>query len=244
MKLKYDPTLITLTDTTEILQERHPDLTPNEHQDRILTALHEATHMVTAMHLPTGRVGFRAIVRVPRKPTKMDGCRGLSGKVQCSADGWEKAIVDFAGIAAAFISDDPHKNKVCGSDAHYGMETVSEFAGTNDKKTIRDVRRELVAKAFEIAVCYWEVIDLAATAMLLDARKDGGIVGKRFEAIKKLAHSALDQSNSPSGYSREVSFSVPPVVSAYVAAKGILPSRILLLPRISNIVDYGYPFQQ
>ncbi len=243
MKLKYDPTQIKLSGTTELLQERHPGLSSDEHQDRIFTALHEATHMITAMHLRTGWVGCHAIVRVPRKSTSMYGCRGITGKVQCGADGWESAVVDFAGIAAAFISGDPNINNVCRSDVHYGMETVCKFGDTSDDATLRDIRRELVAKAFQISVRYWEVIDLTATAILLDARKDGGIVGKRFETIKKLARSALDQSSSPSGHDRDVSFSVPPVVSTYVAAKRTLPSSILQLPRTPYGVDYGYPFQ-
>jgi hypothetical protein len=105
----------------------------------------------------------------------------------------------------------------------------------NEKKIIHDVRRELVAKAFEIAVCYWEAIDLTATAMLLEARKNSGIVGKRFETINQLACCALDQSNSPSGYHRDLSLPVSHDASAYAAEKRTLHSRILLLKKIISV---------
>ena len=74
--------------------------------------LHEASHLITALVLLTGRVDCRVFVRVSRQPTGMDRTRGVSGSVQSSAYGWENAIVDFAGIAAAFISDAPHKDRV------------------------------------------------------------------------------------------------------------------------------------
>lgn len=245
MKLKHDATDYTLRGTSEVLTERYPHLTAAEHADRRQTALHEASHLITAMVLRTGWVGCRAFVRVPRKPSGMDRTRGVSGSVQCGADGWERAIVCFAGIAAAFITNDPHKIVAGRHDAADGMTTVHEFVGTDDEQIIYEVRWELLTMALLVVTAYWPVINLIATAMLLNAQMGGGIVKRRFDALVVLAREAITETDKPPfGHPRNVSYPVPSAVSALIRKRVNLPSRILQLPLPTpGWLDYGYPYE-
>jgi hypothetical protein len=88
------------------------------------------------------------------------------------------------------------------------------------------------------AKAHWPVIDLMATAMLLEARKDGGLEGKRFDRIKALAREVMNTS----GFQRDVFFPVPSRVTNFLKAKRSCPSRIAQLdrPRGYN----GYPYHQ
>lgn len=234
--MKYDAKIIKLTDIPQLLQGRHPDLTSDEHQQRILSAVHEASHTIAAMRLITGFVGSRAYIRVPRQSTPMPGMRGMAGKVECSAENWENVIVDFSGVAGSFISDDPNLKSVCAGDIYYGKEDLRNLSNTNDEKKILDLGHVLFLQALQIVVDNWEIIDLIATAMLIGARKDGGLEGKRFHRVVDLAQKAIDLP----GFRREVCFPISPHLP------GLLKVELYRLRRITQLEFpcYRYPNHQ
>ena len=82
-----------------ILAGRHPHLSSMQHQERLSTAAHEASHFLIALLSRTTNFGPYAYVRVPGKTSKNGGKRGVNGSVQIGNLNSHKAdmMVSVAG---------------------------------------------------------------------------------------------------------------------------------------------------
>lgn len=193
--------------------------------------------MVTAMLLPTGRVGSEAYISVPHIELPLLEYEGMFGMVACDAKYWEGVILDFAGIAASFITDDLLIKNICGHDYNHGMKAIRKYASEKRIKAVCDIRHELYYQAFQIVAANMEIIDLTTTAMLLDARYDGWLDTNQINHIEELVQDAMNSR----GFHRDVLFPIPDKVTDYLKKDRSRPSRLV---RLKLPLGYnGYPYQ-
>ena len=227
---------VALCEIYDFLAERHPGLSRDQHHGMIITAVHEASHLVAALVLETGTVWPEAYIRVPGRNSVSGGHRGIDGKVLAHGALWEDVIIELASLPAAKISLDPNAKRSCFVDKKSAMQKIRincEYGGVAHIE--KQVFRELTAQSVNLVVKHWPVIELAATEMLRVARKTGDIKNKAMSRVIEKTKNALSEPR----YTQKLLFEVKPEFYRIVEVAKQTPSVL------NNVVtldeNIGYP---
>jgi hypothetical protein len=152
-------------------------LNQQEREVRRATALHEAGHLVAAVHV--GGWILNAFVRVPRKTPAYIDHSGSLGKIRASSSNAQKnALITACGIVVESLNPDPEEARIAAiADAYDLLEDEKRFV---PGYTLDQVFNE----ALEFARTNWQAIDGAAAALLHLGRADGVITPKKMQKIE------------------------------------------------------------
>lgn len=191
---KFDPALVWSThlwEVTDLLRERYPWLTREQHDRRRRIALHEASHLVLAVEIARRtndyNFGSRAFIRVPGASPKSGGKRGADGAVpignlyrheddmKVSAAGFlASVLLDEPDHAPAVITETPTPDQL-----DFRARQNKLLAG---KVYSDDEARDAVYAVLDDTILAlarnWPVIDWCATALLLHAGSTGDVPPK------------------------------------------------------------------
>ena len=187
-------------------------LTQQEREVRRATALHEAGHLVAAVHV-RGSI-LNAFIRVPGKTPAYIGHNGSLGQIRASSsDAKKNALITACGIAVESLNPDPEEaRRATITDAYDLLEDEKRFA---DGYSLDQVFNEALA-----LVCKnWQAIDGAAAALLHLGRADGVITPRKMQQIE-------DYIKSRSWETRTTLFQPPDHIRL-----GQLFDRIVILPK-------------
>ena len=170
---------ISLGDILKNLSRRHPHLSSMQHQERLSTAAHEASHFLIALLSHTTNFGPYAYVRVPGKTSKNGGKRGVNGSVQIGNLNSHKAdmMVSVAGSLFSGIIE-PENEVVSDCDHRDYNKRLTEYAQEMDisfEMAAEGFGQMVIDETVATLVKYWHTIDWLATALLLSCSANGDI---------------------------------------------------------------------
>ena len=170
---------ISLGDIPTILFGRHPRLTSAQHEERLSTAAHEASHFLVALLSRTTNFGPYAYVRVPGKSSKYGGKRGVNGSVPIGNLNTHKAdmMVSVAGSIFSGMVDPNNKIAIINDQKDY-YKRLSEYAKEKDisfEMAADDFGQLVIDETAVTLVKYWPTIDWLATALLLNCSVNGDV---------------------------------------------------------------------
>lgn len=165
-------------------------LTEQEREVRRATALHEAGHLVAAVHV--GGWILNAFIRVPRKTPVYIDHSGSLGKIRASSSNAQNnALITACGIVVESLNPDPEEARIAAiADAYDLLEDGKRFV---DGYTLDQVFNE----ALEFARTNWQAIDGAAAALLHLGRADGVITPKKMQQIEDYIKSRSWETRNP-----------------------------------------------
>lgn len=151
-------------------------LAEQEREVRRATALHEAGHLVAAVHV--GGSILNAFVRVPRKTPSYPGHNASLGKIRASSsDAYKNALITACGIVVESLNPDPEEARIVAiADADDLLEDEKRFAEGYTLDQVFDDAIELVNRN-------WQAIDGAAAGLLHLGRADGVVTSKKMVKI-------------------------------------------------------------
>jgi hypothetical protein len=168
---------------------KHPHLSSEQHEERRRTALHEAAHFVTGIHLGAGC--WSAYIRVPGRSPRMSS-RGRDGWVQISGISEEDdAVVNIAAIFVEVTFNPKSWDTRAARD-------IYDFDRWADKRQLsREYVFNLCDRALRIVVDHWPAIDGVAAAFLEFGYRDGIVPVRNCLRIADWVRSGLWRSRWP-----------------------------------------------
>ena len=170
---------ISLGDIPKNLSRRHPHLSSMQHQERLSTAAHEASHFLIALLSHTTNFGLYAYVRVPGKTSKNGGKRGVDGSVQIGNLNSHKADMMVSVAGSLFSGIIEPKNEVVSDCDHRDYDKrLTEYAQEMDisfEMAAEGFGQMVIDETVATLVKYWHTIDWLATALLLSCSANGDI---------------------------------------------------------------------
>lgn len=165
---------------------RHRCLTPDQHRERVLTALHEAAHIVAGVVAGAGFAG--AFVRVPRKSPRgvpsilYRGAAGFSGVR--SLDPIQDAISSAAAVfVEAVINPGTWEKRTAADMAEFDVWGRNLGAATEEKAKAQVLA--CLDRALLIVAEHWGAIDGVASALLDMADGTGVVSSKKCSRISR-----------------------------------------------------------
>lgn len=224
-RARFDPSLVdrvSLGDTPMMLSARHSHLSDAQHEERLIGAAHEASHLLVALLSRTRNFGPHGYIRVPGKTSKYGGKRGVRGSIPIGNLTNHKADM-MVSVAGSLFSGmvEPENDIVVCQDRRDFEERLAEYAkenGISVEEAEEKVGQTVIDETAVILVQYWQTIDWLATALLLNCSAAGDVrLGPIFDYIYSVP-SRLDIRN------RSTYFQVPEKHAAYVAALDLTAS--------------------
>lgn len=215
-----------------LLQNKHPQLTAAQHNERILIAMHEAAHLTVALALGTAELGPYGFIRLPGRSSAstLNNHRGIAGRVTCgSYDQADDVIISFAGCAISELITEPNARGVSADDEKQAIEGLDELlrrynVATGVVLTV-DERREYEYHfrdcALRLVVLHLPVIEKVATAMLLSCDQNGDIQGRKWWRMIEYAKNELENQQAFYEYQNTRVFSVAPWIYDALSARGM-----------------------
>lgn len=222
----FDPSFVDrvpLGDTPKILSARHAHLSDAQHEERLVVAAHEASHLLVALLSRTANFGPHGYIRVPGKTSKHGGKRGVRGSIPIGNLNSHKTdmMVSAAGSLFSRMVEPDNDIVVC-QDRHDFEERLAEYAKENGicvELAEEKFGQTIIDETAVILVQYWQTIDWLATALLLNCSAAGDVgLGPIFDYFYSVPSRLVI-------HNRSTHFQVPETYAAYVAALGSTPTR-------------------
>jgi hypothetical protein len=165
-------------------------LNQQEREVRRATALHEAGHLVAAVHV-RGSI-LNAFIRVPGKTPAYIGHNGSLGQIRASSsDAIKNALITACGIVVESLNPDPEEARVAATtDIWDLLEDEKRFVDGYTLDRVLDDALKFVNKN-------WPAIDGAAAGLLQLGRADGVITPKKMGKIEDYIKSGLWEKRTP-----------------------------------------------
>jgi len=168
-----------LADIPTILSARHAHLSEGHHQERLVVATHEASHLLLALLTHTTNFGSYAYIRVPGRSSKQGGKCGVNGSIPVGHLTSHKADM-MVSLAGSIFSGMTHPTDVnmgqC--DQKDYEKRLAEYAneeGISLEMAEEQFGQMVIDETAATLVQYWTTIDWLAAALLLNCSADGDI---------------------------------------------------------------------
>lgn len=178
----FDPNIVTRTNLADVpflLSKYHPHLSKAQHNERLIAAAHEASHLLVALLSGTTNIGTQAYIRVPGRASKYGGKRGVRASVPIGNLDSHKAdmMVSLAGsLFSGMVEPD---NELAGSvdlvDYRNRLEEYATDNGMSFECAEETFGQQIINETAACLIKYWSTIDWIATALLLSCTVNGDL---------------------------------------------------------------------